>query len=577
MSVYDQVGALKPGRTAFDLSHTKVFDCSIGELVPVLFEEVLPGDIFEMSMANVVRSSPLVVPIYTACNIYVHYYFMPTRLIFDAWPKFISGGASGDETVSLPRFADGIQTDTIKIQRYGLWDQLGLPIHDGGGMPETEMELSKQGVIGDFVDVLDFPWRVYWSIWRDYYRDETLQQYYPEPNGAENHPVGETDEEKLQCLETWLHQGASQSGDVLYFDRLAYRCYKKDYFTSALPWQQRGTSPAIPIEGTTSAQWDLNLFMSYADPTVPSNMHPIHFTQTDDDNEGAFVFGDSATGTGATAGDTIKGFRNFLNSNQVDFTASGVDISELRFAIQVQKWMERNARAGYRYNEFLQAHFGVNPRDERLQRPEYIGGCYQPLIISETLQNSETTANSPQGNMAGHGMSVSEDFIGKYRAQEHGYIMAIMSIVPETIYQQGIPRMFTRETKYDFYSPEFAHLSEQEIRSKEVFWTNEPTYDNSRFGFQGAFDEYRTRNSIVSGQMACDQKDWTLSRIFDNRPVLNADFLTLEQLSKNRRDAWAVPGVVGGYYGQFIIQWRNRIKAIRPMPYIPDPGLMDHF
>lgn len=294
-----------------------------------------------------------------------------------------------------------------------------------------------------------------------------------------------------------------------------------------------------------------------------------------------WVANDTATGSGATAGEGAKNMQRLFNNNTVNFAASGVDINDMRYAVQIQKWMERSARGGFRYNEHLNAHFGVYPRDDRLQRPEYIGGTRAPVVISEVLQNSATittgTDASPQGNMAGHGMSVNASFCGKYRAQEHGVIMGILSIMPEAIYQQGIPRMWTRETRFDYYSPEFAHLSEQEIKRQEVFWIGDSSSDNTRFGFQGAFDEYRTRQSVVCGKIATSLNPWTLSRIFDTAPALNADFLTTRETSRTRRDAWAVPGVVDNSQGQFLVQFRNIVKAIRPMPYIPEPGLMDHF
>ena len=155
-----------------------------------------------------------------------------------------------------------------------------------------------------------------------------------------------------------------------------------------------------------------------------------------------------------------------MNSNSVDLSsATTFNVADLRLVFQIQKWMERNARSGVRYTEFLRSHFGVSPRDERLQRPEYVGGSKSPIIISEVLQTSET-GSSPQGNMSGHGISASSTFCGKYRATEYGVMMGIMSIMPRTMYQQGLQRQWTRRTRYDFYFPEFANLSEQAVLNK---------------------------------------------------------------------------------------------------------------
>ena len=229
----------------------------------------------------------------------------------------------------------------------------------------------------------------------------------------------------------------------------------------------------------------------------------------------------------------------FFARGEIDANQLGIDVSEMRYAVQVQKFLERSARAGYRYTEHLGAHFGVNPRDDRLHRPEYIGGTVSPVMISEVLQTGATTDETPQGNFAGYGISAAGDRVAKYRVLEHGCIMGIMSIMPDSVYQQGIPRWLTRQTRFDWYSPEFAHLSEQEIKQSEIAWTNNPAYDELRFGFQGAWDEYRSRPDIVCGNLANQLKHWTLSRIFSTPPALNEAFLTTESLSKTRRQAWA--------------------------------------
>ena len=216
-------------------------------------------------------------------------------------------------------------------------------------------------------------------------------------------------------------------------------------FTSSLPWQQRGTAPALPISGTTSAKW-LNAHFSPLTGATDNVMKISNSPTT------SVIFGQNAVGQ-----DNL--YRVF-NENTVDLSsASTFNVADLRLAFQIQKWMERNARAGARYTESLRAHFGVSPRDDRLQRPEYIGGSKTPVIVSEVLQTSSTDATSPQGNMAGHGISVASTFCGKYRATEHGIIMGIMSIMPRTMYQQGFDRSWLRRSRYDFYFPEFANLS----------------------------------------------------------------------------------------------------------------------
>ena len=318
-------------------------------------------------------------------------------------------------------------------------------------------------------------------------------------------------------------------------------------------WQQRGTAPALPISGTTSAKW-LNAHFSPLTGATDNVMKISNSPAT------SVIFGQNAVGQ-----DNL--YRVF-NANTVDLSsASTFNVADLRLAFQIQKWMERNARAGARYTESLRAHFGVSPRDDRLQRPEYIGGSKTPVIVSEVLQTSSTDATSPQGNMAGHGISVASTFCGKYRATEHGIIMGIMSIMPRTMYQQGFDRSWLRRSRYDFYFPEFANLSEQAVYQCEIYATNNEATNKSIFGYQGRYDEMRTKRNMVCGQMRNVFDYWHLGRIFASAPALNSDFV---KCVPDKR-IFAAPSEPG-----FIVQFANLIKAWRPMPIQSDPGLIDH-
>ena len=283
------------------------------------------------------------------------------------------------------------------------------------------------------------------------------------------------------------------------------RAWTKDYFTSSLPWQQRGTAPALPISGITHA-----VFRSDA------------VTQSAG-NTPAGLFASTAGAPDHTINvNNLNGRSNILNAlqkNDVDLSnATTFNVSDLRLAFQIQKWMERNARAGARYTEFLKAHYGVSPRDERLQRPEYVGGSKSPVIVSEVLQTSAVTGQpTPQGNMAGHGISADKTFVGKYHAQEFGLMMGIMSVMPKPAYQQGIDRQWLRRSRYDFYSPEFANLSEQAIELGEIY--AQATGNRSIFGYQGRFDEMRVKNNQVVGLMRTDFNYWHLGRIFTAAPA----------------------------------------------------------
>jgi hypothetical protein len=463
----------------------------MGQLIPVMVDEVVPGDIFKIGNQSVIRMQPLVAPVLHEINAYVHYFFVPYRLLWDNWEDFITGGVDGTDSHTLPRWSP---PETTYIGVGSLWDYLGFV----PGVVPTETSSP-----------LAFPRTAYNLIYNEYYRDENLQSEVVLTNGL-----------------------------------LLNRNWEKDYFTSSLPWQQRGIAPALPISGIGHATW----------PAVSTAGTPFDLK--------------AVYGAGTNWQPYNPPTKSFLENNSIDLsTATTFNVADLRLAFQIQKWMERNARVGARYTESLQAHFGVSPRDDRLQRPEYIGGSKTPVIVSEVLQTSSTDATSPQGNMAGHGVSVASTFCGKYRATEHGLIMGIMSIMPRSMYQQGFDRSWLRRSRYDFYFPEFANLSEQAVYNCEIYATNNETANKSIFGYQGRYDEMRTKRNMVCGQMRDVFDYWHLGRIFASAPALNSDFV---KCVPDKR-IFAAPSEPG-----FIVQFANLIKAWRPMPIQSDPGLIDH-
>lgn len=503
-NIFKNVGSLNPSRSVFDLSYEKKFTCDMGQLIPVLCDEMVPGDFFQFGNEAVIRFQPLVAPILHEVNMYVHIFFLPYRILWDNagtdnFETFISGGVDGDETPTIPRW------EPTNTAQGSLWDYMGFPV----------------GIDPDGAYPIDMPRRAYNLVWNEYYRDESLQ--------AE---VALTNENILN------------------------RCWEKDYFTSSLPWQQRGTAPALPISGTT--------FADFTDA--------ISGTENWADARGLAVTSVAPPDTHLyTANGTLNAHAlSALNKNTVDLSsATTFDIADLRLAFQIQKWMERNARAGARYTEFLRAHFGVAPRDERLQRPEYIGGSKSPVIFSEVLQTSSTDVTSPQGNLAGHGLTVSQSYCGKYHATEYGLVIGLMSVMPRTAYSQGINRQWLRRTKYDFYFPEFANLSEQAIENAEICATASSAHNTGIFGYQGRYDEMRTKDNMVCSQMRDTFDYWHLGRQFDTAtpPTLNDDFVECVP----RKDIFAVPSEPG-----LIVNHGNIIKAIRPLPIMGEPGLIDH-
>jgi hypothetical protein len=471
----------------------------------------IPGDIWRIANEIVLRMNPLVAPIMHEINCYVHYFFVPFRILWEQWEKFITGGQDGKFTCDLPRWTTGSRSIG------SLWDYCGFNPLDPG---QTTIK-----------DPLVFPRRAYNMIWNEYYRDPNLM-----------------DEVELD--------------DLTPYKDLHLRCWEKDYFTSMLPWQQRGQAPAMPITGIGKA-----VFSGATNPVLLSNNeYTVNFGNNPYESE--ILYLKNRSGVAVDTDNFIKWF----NKNTVDLSqASTFDVSDLRIAFQIQRFLERNARTGARYNEILKAHFPAWPRDDRLQRPEYIGGSKTPIVVSEVLQTSSSDATSPQGNMSGHGLSADRTFVSTYRVQEHGIILGLMSIMPRTMYSQGIDRVWLAETKYDFYWPEFANLSEQAVYTEEIYNYGPEPIDKVE-GYQGRYDEYRYKRNTIHGLFRTTFKHWHMGREFANAPTLNADLVRPnedERLALKR--VLAVPSEP-----MFLITFGNKLHVTRPMPYMAEPGLTDH-
>lgn len=500
--LFYRTGSNRPGRSVFDLSYEKKFDCDMGQLIPIVCDEMVPGDKFVIGLEAVLRFMPMIAPILHTVNVVVHYFFGPYRLLDENFEEFITGGLGGEQTADGLSAVELSRWEPTNTAKGSLWDYLGFPV----------------GVDPDGAYPLDFPRRMYNRTWNQYYRSEDLQE-----------EVLESNEEILNCG------------------------WEKDYFTSALPWQQRGTAPALPVSGTTKAVWDESWF------NITTGGSPINFHGTVVDNKAR-----------ASAVEPLKNLKGVLNSNTVDLsTATTFDVADLRLSFQVQKWMERNLRTGVRYTEFLLGHFGVSARDERLDRIEYVGGAKFPVVVSEVLQTSSTDVTSPQGNLAGHALAVEGMKVTSFTAPEFGILMGIMSIRPKSAYQQGINRQWLRRTRYDFYFPEFANLSEQGIERAEIFASNVAVENTEVFGFQGRFDEMRVKNNLVANNMRDTLDYWHLGRKFTVAPELNGDFIEMDPAATKRIfAAESEPGIV--------VSVGNRIKGIRPLPIMSNPGLIDH-
>ncbi len=560
MGIFSNVSGLKPGKTAFNLSHTHIYDCNFGELVPVACLETLPGDVFRLNADVVGRlTSALKSPILSQMDIVLEAFYCPTRLLMghDAnfetpvgevtWEEFISGGKDGahigNESYPLPRFSNGSYTFTTS----GIGDHLGIQV----GVPIAAND-----------EPLAFPWRAYRWIWNEFYRDENLM-------------------DELQVC-NYLGNGGPSDKTVIApadYDKLLYRCWRKDYFTSSLPFQQRGTSPALPISGK------LPISPFSADIKFSNdNGQPAHIVATYDSSKSYIpLYIPRAALDSSTAELQGLSFANLdtFTGAEVDLSnAATFDVNQIRTAFQVQKWLERNARGGVRYTEYLRSHFGVSPSDARLQRPQFIGSSRSPWLVNEVLQTSETNSSvTPQGNQAGQAINLSRNGLGKFKSYEYGYIIILASVVPKALYQQGIPKYLSRKHNLDFYTPEFAHLSEQPVLNKEIFYKQDGNNDGI-FGFQPIWNELRFIPSKVTGHMRSGASGysfdyWHFGRNFADTPLLNADFLLIGANERAKQELMRVFAVQDE--NPFIINCGLSIKALRPMPYLSEPGLIDHF
>ncbi len=580
MSIFSKVGGLKPGLTAFNLSHTNLFDCNFGQLVPIACIETLPGDVFKLDADVVGRlTSALKSPILSEMDIVLEAFYTPTRLLMgrDAnfltpigevnFEEFLSGGNDGSHIGSnsypLPRIVSSNDTN-VQFSTGGVGDYLGVQVN----VPISQSDSPIQ-----------FPWRAYRWIWNEFYRDENLMN-------------------EIQVCK-WIGDGTSSDSSVVSignYDSLLYRCWRKDYFTSSLPFQQRGTSPALPISGRLPLQGSLQGtldFKVYNSVDKITDWYKFGLGNSSEFSDGGNTYtyfeGRTVPQIGGKDGlvDSNSGDNAWFhvspsnNYAYVDLSnAATFDVNQIRTAFQVQKWLERNARGGVRYTEYLRSHFGVAPSDARLQRPQFIGSIKSPWIVSEVLQTSETNSSvTPQGNQAGQAINLSRGRLGNFRSYEYGYILVLCSVVPKALYQQGIPRWMSRKTNLDFYSPEFAHLSEQAVLNKEIFYSNTTT-GNETFGFQPIWNEMRFIPSRVSGHMRTGAQGysfdyWHFGRSFSSTPSLDETFLSIGKSESSRTELMRVFAVQDE--NPFIINVGLRIKALRPMPYLSEPGLIDHF
>lgn len=512
--LFAQVPKTDIPRSKFNRSHGLKTTFDSGFLVPILVDEVLPGDTVNLKATLFTRLATLISPIMDNIYMDTFFFFVPERLVWENFQRMCGEQDNPDDSTDF--IFPTITAPEGGFKPLSLADYFGIPTN----VPNLEVRAE--------------PFRCYNLIYNEWFRDENLQ---------DSVPFTKADKDDVKNY------------------KLLRRGKRHDYFTSALPWPQKGPGVELPFGGSADVVSNGSFRM---EPSVGSGA-------TGADVVGYYVNTNSKNMRfGIDGGDTPLSYKSGL---VVDLSAAtSVTINQFREAFQIQKWYERAARGGTRYTEILRSFFGVVSPDARLQRPEYLGGGSHRIDVSVVPQTSGTTDVSPQANLAAFGVGLNKGSAFTKSFTEHGWLIGLVNVRADLTYQQGLNRMWSRSTKFDMYWPTFAHLGEQAILNKEIYAQGN-SEDDMAFGYQERYAEYRYFPSMITGKFRSTDPQpldsWHLAQKFDNLPKLSSEFI---------EDKPPIDRIVAVTdEPEFLLDCFFDMKCVRPMPVYSVPGLVDHF
>lgn len=551
-SHFSKIPNVKIQRSRFKRQSTHKTTRNVGDIVPIYIDEILPGDTVSMSMSSISRMTTPIYPVMDNAYEDVHWFFVPTRLVWDHWREFNGENTSAPWTqqveYTIPKFKGSWYKGSVA-------DYFGIPIGQGSVLCSA------------------LPFRAYALIYNEWYRNQNLTTPVNIPKGDNTEVIG---------------VDPGDPYDYVINGYRGFRCFKAnkyhDYFTSALPQPQKGPDVSLPLG------YDAPVYSIPDSHNVygPDTGYPLKWQRTDyntfsPSSDYIHTLKPSVDGTTATS---IVGSSTPPNVLSYGLTpvnlianlnnSTGATINALRMAFQLQRLYERDARGGTRYTEIIRSHFGVVSPDSRLQRPEYLGGGRVPINVDQVLQTSSTDATSPQGNTAAYSLTGRTGHMFTQSFTEHGYLMGLSVIRTDNTYQQGLERMWSRNTRFDFYLPALAHIGEQAILNKEIYYNFESNDNDNAFGYQEAWADYRYKPSRVSGAFRSNYAQpldsWHYADYYQSQPYLSTNWIEQGKAEVDR--TLTVPSTLED---QFISDYCFNAVMTRPMPMYSVPGLIDHF